>query len=126
MSVEPKVYISTRKGLKIHIRPETKEWDPDRRKDKVIPGVFAKFQNGRYVATTEEEIDFLDKFFKDFPDEGFPIIKENERLVKAINKVKQEEEELKAQKTKGQGAMGTTTGFGSRISKKRAGQGVIN
>jgi len=121
--VEPRVYISKRTGLGLTITPETKEWDGERKKEVVIPGIYVKFVDGKYVATTQEEIDFLEAYSKKKSGEVFPISKKSEKLAKAIKKVDEEEAEAKSKKKKGQGVFGRKVTADPTDGKGKSGQG---
>jgi len=123
--VEPKVYLSKRSGLGLTVKAEERKWDELRKEYIVIPGVYIKFADSRYVADTKEKIDYLDNYCKKKPDQAWPISKKSEKFIKAAKKVQEEEEaeKKKAAKKKGQGVIGQKTTADPTDGEGKKGQG---
>lgn len=105
------------KGLRIVVKPMQAEKDEFGRKKK-IPGVYVKFDNGRFQTQDPELIKFMDEYIKENPGDRITkvdekqIAKENEIRKKVDKKVreemeketkKEEEPEPKSKKSKSKG-----------------------
>lgn len=106
--VEPVAFTSKRGGLKIHVRPDTQLWDERSRTYVRNPGLIIKFNDGRFVATTEEEIAALEAYSKKHPNDVFSVAVGRQRLIEALQEAEKEEKKKIKEETKkmrgGQGA----------------------
>jgi len=90
--IEPKVYQSRRGGLGLTVKAATERWSEKRRVYVPVPGVHIKFRNNRFVATTQEQVDFLDAYCAKKPKQVWPMSRRSDELKAQIAKLQAEEE----------------------------------